>query len=140
MRIWVAIALGDGENAPGGVRSRIAPCPSGYDSLFRDCLRRFKRGWALGRRKGCEVRAKGRQMPTEAEIQEENRKVRRLQLVVDLVTNLLWQSDIPIEEASELVAQTRQFALNLFPDKGQTYDMIYQSRFRRLLAEKYRLV
>jgi hypothetical protein len=79
-------------------------------------------------------------VPTEAEIQEENRKVRRLQLVVDLVTNLLWQSDIPIEEASELVAQTRQFALNLFPDKEQTYDMIYQSRFRRLLAEKYRLV
>ncbi|HEV2493048.1 MAG TPA: hypothetical protein VG204_08255 [Terriglobia bacterium] len=79
-------------------------------------------------------------MASEAEIAEENRKVRRLQLVVDLVTNLLWQSDIPFEEASELVAQTRQFALNLFPDKEQTYDLIYQSRFRRVLAEKYRLM
>lgn len=79
-------------------------------------------------------------MATEAEIAEENRKVRRLQLVVDLVTNLLWQSDIPLEEASELVAQTRQFALHLFPDKEQTYDLIYQSRFRRVLAEKYRLM
>jgi hypothetical protein len=79
-------------------------------------------------------------MATEAEIAEENRRVRRLQVVVDLVTNLLWQSDIPFEEASELVAQTRQFALNLFPDKEQTYDLIYQSRFRRVLAEKYRLM
>jgi len=79
-------------------------------------------------------------MPTEAEILEENRKVRRLQVVVDLVTNLLLQSDLPIEEASELVAETRRFALSLFPDKEQTYDLLYQSRFRRLLAEKYRLV
>jgi hypothetical protein len=79
-------------------------------------------------------------MATEAEILEENKKVRRLQIVVDLVTNLLWQSDdMPVEEAAELVAATRQFALKLFPDKAQTYDMIYQSRFRRLMAEKYRL-
>ncbi len=79
-------------------------------------------------------------MATEAEIQEENRKVRRLQIVVDLVMNLLAQSDIPVEEASELVAQTRQFALNLFPDKEQTYDLIYQPRFQRLLREKYRMI
>jgi hypothetical protein len=79
-------------------------------------------------------------VPTAAEILEENRKVRRLQMVVDLVMNLLSQSDMPIEEASELVAQTRHFALSLFPDKANTYDMIYQARFRRLLAEKYRLI
>jgi hypothetical protein len=42
----------------------------------------------------------------EAEILEENRKVRRLQIVADLVMNLLWQSDdMPVEEAAELVAQ-----------------------------------
>ncbi len=79
-------------------------------------------------------------MATEAEIQEENRKVRRLQIVVQLVMNLLAQSDLPVEEAAELVAQTRQFALNLFPDKEQTYDLIYQPRFQRLLREKYRMI
>ncbi len=79
-------------------------------------------------------------MPSEAEILEENRKVRRLQIVVSLVMNVLSQSDMPIEEASELVAQTRSYALRMFPDKESTYDMIYQSRFRRLLAEKYRMV
>ncbi|MBZ5564646.1 MAG: hypothetical protein LAP13_19780 [Acidobacteriia bacterium] len=79
-------------------------------------------------------------MATEAEIQEENRKVRRLQIVVQLVMNLLAQSDLPVEEAAELVAQTRQFAVNLFPDKEQTYDLIYQPRFQRLLREKYRMI
>jgi hypothetical protein len=79
-------------------------------------------------------------MATEEEILEENRKVRRLQIVVDLVMNVLWQSDIPVEEAAAMVAQTRQYALHLFPDKEQTYDLIYQSRFKRLLAEKYRVI
>ncbi len=79
-------------------------------------------------------------MASQEEILEENRKVRRLQIVVDLVLNVVAQSDIPIEEASELVANTRQYALRLFPDKEFAYDIIYQSKFKRLLAEKYRLM
>jgi shikimate 5-dehydrogenase len=74
------------------------------------------------------------------EILEENRKVRRLQILVDLVLNVVAQTDIPVEEASELVAQTRRFALDLFPDKAQVYDIIYQPKFKRLLTEKYRMV
>ena len=83
----------------------------------------------------------GNEVASEAEIQEEARKVRRLQMVVNLVMNLIGQDDdLPLEQASELVAATRQYALSLFPDKEQTYDMIYQSRFRRLMFEKYRMV
>jgi hypothetical protein len=77
---------------------------------------------------------------SDAEIRAEGRKVRRLQIVVNLVTQVISQSDMPIEEASALVASTREFALSLFPDKGATYDLIYQPRFRRLLSEKYRIV
>ena len=79
-------------------------------------------------------------MATEVEILEENRKVRRLQIVVNLVMNVIRQSDLPIEEALELVANTRRFALGLFPEKEFTYDIIYQSRFRRLLSEKYKII
>lgn len=79
-------------------------------------------------------------MPSQDEIREENRKVRRLQVVVGLVMNVIRQSDLPIEEALELVADTRQFALRLFPDKELTYDLIYQPRFQRLLSEKYRMI
>jgi hypothetical protein len=77
---------------------------------------------------------------TEEEIQEEARKVRRLQIVMDLVTSTLQQEDIPIEEASEMVAATRQFALNLFPDKGHTFDLIYRPRLQRILADKYKII
>jgi hypothetical protein len=77
---------------------------------------------------------------SQDEIREENRKVRRLQVVVGLVMNVIRQSDLPVEEALELVADTRQFALRLFPDKEFTYDLIYQPRFQRLLSEKYRII
>jgi hypothetical protein len=77
---------------------------------------------------------------SQEEILEENRKVRRLQIVVSLMLNLVAQSDIPVEEASELVARTRQFALELFPDKELAYDIIYQPKFKRLMAEKYRII
>ncbi len=79
-------------------------------------------------------------MASEAEIREEGRKVRRLQFVVDLTMNVLWQTDMPIEEASAMIAETRRFALRLFPDKGSTYDLIYAPRFQRLLSEKYNLM
>ncbi len=76
-------------------------------------------------------------MAIRDEILEENRKVRRLQLVVDLVTNILRQSEVSVEMATELVAATRRFALTQFPDKEQTFELIYKPRFQRLLAEKY---
>ena len=79
-------------------------------------------------------------MATAEEILAESRRVRWLQVVVDLITNLLRQSDLPVEEAAALVAQTRQYALRLFPGREETYDLLYQSRFKRLLAEKYRVI
>lgn len=79
-------------------------------------------------------------VPDEVKIREENRRVRRLQIVVDLVTSVLFQSEIPPEEALELVGATRRFALSLFPDKEQTYDLIYKPRFERLLREKYGMI
>lgn len=79
-------------------------------------------------------------MPTEEEIREENRKVRRLQIVISMAMSVIQQTDLPIEEAAELVASTRQFALRLFPDKEFTYDLIYQPRFKRLLSEKYKIM
>ena len=77
--------------------------------------------------------------PTEAEIREENRRIRRLQLLMTLVTSVISQGNLPMEEASELIASTKRAALNLFPDKELTYDLIYRPRLQRLLREKYRI-
>ena len=74
----------------------------------------------------------------EALIAEE-RRLRRLRHIVDLTSALLWQADLALGEAQKLVADARERALELFPDKGETFDLIYGSRFRRILAEKYHL-
>ena len=75
----------------------------------------------------------------EQAIAEESRRIRRLQLTVRLVMNVISQSDLPFEEASKMVAATRQVALNLFPGKEDAYDLLYRPRLQRLLAQKYRL-
>ncbi len=80
-----------------------------------------------------------RSRPTEAEIQEESRRIRRLQLMISLVASVISQGNLPIEEASELVASVRRAALNLFPDKELAFDLIYRPRLQRLLREKYRI-
>ena len=77
--------------------------------------------------------------PTEAELQDENRRLRRLQLLVHLVMNVISQSNLPIEEASEMVASTRRAALNLFPGKELAFDLIYKPRLQRLMVEKYNI-
>ncbi len=79
-------------------------------------------------------------MPSEGEILEESRQVWRLQQTVDLVLEVLRQTEMSVEEAAELVAATRRFAMRLFPDKELTYDLLYSGRFKRLLAEKYKVV
>lgn len=81
-----------------------------------------------------------RKKPTPEEIQEESKKVRRLQFMVSLVMSVISQSPkMPVEEASEMVAATKRAALAMFPDKEFTYDLIYKPRLQRLLAEKYHI-
>ena len=67
------------------------------------------------------------------------RKVRRLGRAMDLAAALLWQVDLTLEEARDVVNHAKHTALQLFPDKEATFDLIYGPRFRRILSEKYRL-
>lgn len=72
-------------------------------------------------------------------LQAEEQKLRRLRRAMDLTAVLLWQVDLTLEEAQEVVSHAKYTALQLFPDKEETFDLIYGSRFRRILVEKYRL-
>ena len=74
--------------------------------------------------------------PSEAAALE-TAKIRRLRAMVDLVSGLLRQTDLPLVEAVRLVRAVRSQALLLFPGKEQTYDLIYAPRFARILREKY---
>jgi hypothetical protein len=75
-----------------------------------------------------------------AELEEESRKLRRLQIMMSMVTSVLAQDpDLTIEEASELVAGTKRAALAMFPDKEFAYEILYRPRLQRLLNERFHL-
>jgi hypothetical protein len=73
-------------------------------------------------------------------LKEESRKIRRLQIVVSMVMQVIAQdSSLTVEEASEMVADTRKAALVMFPDKELAFDLIYWPRLQRLMRERYRM-
>lgn len=72
-------------------------------------------------------------------LQAEEARVKKLRRITDFTATLLWQADLTLSEAQKLVADAKDRALELFPDKGETFDLIYGSRFRRILAERYHL-
>jgi hypothetical protein len=68
-------------------------------------------------------------------VADEQRRARRLRMVVDLVSGVLMQGRLDRAEAEDLVAAARKQALVLFPDKEGTYDLVLAPRFARLLDE-----
>jgi hypothetical protein len=77
--------------------------------------------------------------PTEAEIAEETRRLRRLRLLVQSAMAIIAQGELPVEEAAELVMATRRVALEMFPGKEEAFDLIYRPRLQRLMQEVYRM-
>ena len=73
----------------------------------------------------------------EAEHIEEEKRIRRLQRLVDFSLAFIAQSCLSLEEARRVVEGVRRQAYNLFPDKQETFELIYTPRFRRLIAEKF---
>jgi len=72
-------------------------------------------------------------------ILEENKNIRRLRFCTDLTYALIAQGDLSIEEAYQVIESLKKVALTLFPGKETTFDLIYGSRFKRLLMEKYQM-
>jgi hypothetical protein len=70
-----------------------------------------------------------------AAVAEEANRLRQLRMVVDLTCNVLMQGRLPRDEAEGLVAAARRRALELFPDKEETYELILAPRFARLVRE-----
>lgn len=74
------------------------------------------------------------------EAQDEGQRLRRLQLMINLVMQVIAQDPrITIEEASQMVADSRTAALALFPGKELAFDILYRPRFQRLMRERFRI-
>ncbi len=75
-----------------------------------------------------------------AEQLDEVRRIRRLQIMMSLVMQVIAQDPkLTIEEASQMVADSRTAALAMFPGKELAYDLLYRPRFQRLMRERFRL-
>ena len=75
-----------------------------------------------------------------AEQLDESRRIRRLQIMMNLVMQVIAQdSKLTVEEASQMVADSRLAALAMFPGKDLAYDLLYRPRFQRLMRERFRL-
>ncbi|GAB4342065.1 MAG: hypothetical protein Kow0099_19270 [Candidatus Abyssubacteria bacterium] len=71
---------------------------------------------------------------------EEERKLRRLRIIVDLTAAVLAQERLTIDEALDLMNAAKGAALRLFPGKEHTYNIIYERRFSRILKERFQSV
>jgi hypothetical protein len=80
--------------------------------------------------------------PTQNQDQhdDEARRIRRLQVMMSMVTSVISQDPgLTVEEASELAAGAKRAALAMFPDKELAFDLLYKPRLQRLMRERFRL-
>lgn len=74
------------------------------------------------------------------EEQQEQKNIRRLQLMMNMVMSVIAQDNtLTYEDASEMVADSRRAALAMFPEKELAYDLIYKPRLQRLMRDRFRL-
>lgn len=72
-----------------------------------------------------------------AAIADENQRMRRLRLIANLTTAELMQSDLTLSEARAVVERMRRAALALFPGSEATFELIYGTRFERIIRHRF---
>jgi len=92
-----------------------------------------------------ETRDSGHTQPEETrsvlEQQQEEKNLRRLQLMMNLVLQTIAQDpSLSIDDASQMIADARSAALAMFPGKELAYDLIWRPRFQRLMRERFRIM
>ncbi|MGD0570457.1 MAG: hypothetical protein ABSA78_18800 [Candidatus Sulfotelmatobacter sp.] len=81
-----------------------------------------------------------RRAEDRGEAADEARLIRRLQVMMSMVSSVISQDPgLTVEEASELAAGAKRAALAMFPDKELAYDLLYKPRLQRLMRERFRL-
>lgn len=72
------------------------------------------------------------------ELAEERKLIHRLQMMMNMVLQVIAQdTSLTIDEASQMIADSRKAALAMFPGKELAYDLIWRPRFQRLMRERF---
>lgn len=71
-------------------------------------------------------------------IEEENKRIRRFRVLVDLTRSVIYQdATLKHSEACQMVMNLRKVVSVLFPGKEGTFDLILWPRFDRVLRERF---
>jgi hypothetical protein len=72
---------------------------------------------------------------------EEQKLIRRLQMMMNMVMQVIAQDgSLTVDDASQMIADSRKAALAMFPGKELAYDLIWRPRFQRLMRERFRIM
>ncbi len=72
---------------------------------------------------------------------EEGKLIRRLQMMMNMVMQCIAQDgSLTIDEAAQMIADSKKAALAMFPDKELAYEIIWRPRFQRLMRERFRIM
>ena len=61
-------------------------------------------------------------------------------MMMNMVMQVIAQDgSLTVEDASQMIADSRRAALAMFPGKELAYDLIWRPRFQRLMRERFRI-
>jgi hypothetical protein len=87
-----------------------------------------------------EARAEGIAISAD-ERAEEQKLIRRLQMMMNMVMQVIAQDgSLTVDDAAQMIADSRKAALAMFPGKELAYDLIWRPRFQRLMRERFRIM
>jgi hypothetical protein len=73
--------------------------------------------------------------------QEEQKLIRRLQMMMNMIMQVIAQDrTLTVDDASQMIADSKKAALAMFPGKELAYDLIWKPRFQRLMRERFRIM
>lgn len=76
-----------------------------------------------------------------AERTEEQKLIRRMQMMMGMVMQVIAQDgSLTVDEAAQMIADSRKATLAMFPEKELAYDLIWKPRFQRLMRERFRIM
>ena len=79
-------------------------------------------------------------MTDETALQEEQQRIRRMRLLVDVTTQVLSEDEkLTFCEALRLIEAARTAVLRLFPDNDDTFNLVIRPRLERIVHERFQI-
>ncbi len=71
------------------------------------------------------------------EIREETGRIRKVQHLVAIAQQMIATQVRTKGEALAVIEGVKKYTLNLFPDGGETFELIYRPRLQRIYEERF---